>query len=351
MKLLIFADPHWCSYSSIVRSRGNKYSTRLENLIATMNWIEDQAESNYCDAIICLGDFFDRPELDAESITALQEINWCNKPHYFIVGNHEMGTNNLDYSSSHLFDLNIDFYVINKPTVHNQGDTSIVYLPYILESDRKPLVEYINKHDLRSHVIIMSHNDIAGINMGKFISQDGFNISEIEDNCDLFINGHIHNENDIGKKIINLGNITGQNFSEDAFKYSHNILILDTVSRNISTIENPNALNFYKLDFTNYTDSESDLRNIVSTIDNLKNNSILTVKIKEKMSFCIKDLLASSSNILTYRLIIDYESSDTHHIDLEDSPSVNHIDKFKQYILSNIAGDNIINEELQKIVG
>ena len=351
MKFLIFADPHWCSYSSIVRSRGNKYSTRLENLIATMNWIEDQAESNYCDAIICLGDFFDRSDLNAEEVSALQEINWCDKPHYFIVGNHEMGTNNLDYSSSHLFDLNVDFYVVNKPTVHSEGDTSIVYLPYILESERKPLVDYINKYNLKSNVIIMSHNDIAGIQMGKFISESGFSVKEIEENCNLFINGHIHNEMDIGSKIINVGNITGQNFSEDAGKYSHNALILDTQTRNIQTLTNPHALNFYKLDFTHYTDCEKDCKDICTIINNIGNNVVLTAKVKENLTFFIKDLLSSSNNIITYRLIIDYDN--THFVkDIDrDINSLNHIEKFYHYVVDNIAGDNIINEELQKIVG
>ena len=33
MKILFYADPHWSTTSSIVQSRGKKYSTRLENLI------------------------------------------------------------------------------------------------------------------------------------------------------------------------------------------------------------------------------------------------------------------------------------------------------------------------------
>lgn len=37
MKILIFSDNHWSQYSSIVRSRGTKYSTRLEKSIETMN--------------------------------------------------------------------------------------------------------------------------------------------------------------------------------------------------------------------------------------------------------------------------------------------------------------------------
>ena len=64
--------------------------------------------------------------------------------------------------------------------------------------------------------------------MGPFISKTGFTIEDIENNCDLFINGHLHNGMKITNKIINLVNLTGQNFSEDALRYEHKIMILDT---------------------------------------------------------------------------------------------------------------------------
>ena len=217
MRLLILGDCHWSSYSSIVRSRGEKYSTRLENLIKTMSWIEAEAVTKGCDTIVCLGDFFDQSELGAESITALQEVPWSEIPHWFIVGNHEMGRGNLEHSSSHLFNLLPNASVIDEVKFFNTNDTTIVSIPYILESNRKPLKEYLGNYPLKENVIILSHNDIAGIQMGQFISTTGFSIEEIEENCDLFLNGHLHNGAEIGNKIINVGNITGQNFSEDAF--------------------------------------------------------------------------------------------------------------------------------------
>lgn len=45
--------------------------------------------------------------------------------------------------------------------------------------------------------------------MGQFISKAGFDINDIEDNCDLFINGHLHNGSKITDKIFNVGNLTG----------------------------------------------------------------------------------------------------------------------------------------------
>ena len=44
MKYLIFSDCHWSTYTSILRSRGKKYSTRLEYLIESLNWVNKVAK-------------------------------------------------------------------------------------------------------------------------------------------------------------------------------------------------------------------------------------------------------------------------------------------------------------------
>ena len=269
MKYFIFADPHWSSYSSIVRSRGEIYSTRLENLIKTINWIELEAQKQNCDAIICLGDFFDKSELNSEEITALQEIKWANMRHYMLVGNHEMGRNDLEISSAHLFALIPNVAVIDIPYMYNeQNNTSIMFLPYVLENNRKPLKEYFDGMEHCENRIIFSHNDIAGIQLGNFVSTSGFSIKEIEENCNLFINGHLHNDTEIGNKIINVGNITGQNFSEDAFAHTHKALILDTDEKSLIPVVNPHAMNFYKLDLTNCRPTIDD-KNIQDALSSL----------------------------------------------------------------------------------
>ena len=101
MKICIYTDNHYAQYSSILRNRGSKYSVRLENQIESLNWVEELSAQTKCDRVVCLGDFFDKPELNAEELTALKSIKW-NKDatHIFLVGNHEMGSNDLEYSST-----------------------------------------------------------------------------------------------------------------------------------------------------------------------------------------------------------------------------------------------------------
>ena len=71
------------------------------------------------------------------------------------------------------------------------------------------MIEYLGNSSKGK--IIFSHNDIAGMNLGHFTSKDGFSIDEINDNCVLFINGHLHNSSWVGRKykIYNAGNLTG----------------------------------------------------------------------------------------------------------------------------------------------
>lgn len=349
MKLFIYADPHWSSYSSIVRSRGEKYSTRLENLIKTMSWIEVEAITRGCDIVVCLGDFFDKSELNSEEVTALQEVGWNELPHWFIVGNHEMGRGNLEHSSSHLFSLLPTASVVDEVKFYNTNDTTIVSIPYILESNRKSLKEYLGNYPLKENVIILSHNDIAGIQMGQFVSTAGFSIEEIEENCNLFLNGHLHNDTEIGKKIINVGNITGQNFSEDAFTHSHKAFILDTDEKTLTPIANPHAMNFYKLDLTDLRPVIDD-KTIQNTLSSLHYPAVVTIKINPDINFIVKDLLATCENIIECRLITDGTKGTEPIESINNEINLDHIQKFQMYVMENIGRDELTINELERVL-
>ena len=248
MKILIFTDNHFAQYSSIVRGRGKKYSVRLHNQIDSLNWISDLAKQKACDLIVCAGDFFDKSELNAEELTALQEVKWSDIPYYFLVGNHEMGLNNLSFSSAHLLKMIPKAMVIDEPYIESGFGFRLLFLPYMLESNKLSIRDCFKQasfdmwetQEVKKNIII-SHNDIAGIRYGQFESKSGYSIDEIESSCDLFINGHLHNQHQVTDKIINIGNLTGQNFSEDAEKYSHCAVILDTDTLKVDLINNPYA--------------------------------------------------------------------------------------------------------------
>lgn len=351
MRILVFGDVHWSSYSSIVRSNGKKFSTRLEKLIQTMYWIENIAFTMNCDRVVCLGDFFDKADLNSSELTALDDIVWLNDtPHTFLVGNHEMGRNNLQISSAHVLGLGDNLQVVDSPAVYNVDEkVQLCFLPYMLESERKPLDEYFPS--TKKDRIIFSHNDIKGIQMGKFVSQEGFSVEEIESFCRLFVNGHLHNGTTEGKNIINLGNITGQNFSEDAFTYRHSALIIDTDTFEVQWIENPHAFNFYKLDFTSCVEDRDDAY-IQSVLESIGPNAVVTIKVKNDNKFIVDDLVSTMDNIIECRVVVDMSvpNSTVYTKDDEDF-SVDHIQQFSNYIKSEVGTDKEVLEELLKITG
>jgi len=350
MKILVYTDNHFCTYSSILRERGQKYSKRLENQIESLNWVEKVAKDFNCSKIICLGDFFDSPDLKAEELTALSEINWNSEiEHVFLVGNHELGSQENLYSSTKA--LSKYGQVIDKPTIDCGYGYELFYLPYIIDSNRKPLAEYIKETQNEYYAgmvttqevkkrIILSHNDIAGIQYGQFISKSGFHIEEICNHCSLFVNGHLHNQAQINNKILNLGNLTGQNFSEDGFKHSHCIGILDTDTLKIDLINNPYAFNFYKLDFT-----ENNWEQILKNC----NNAIVTVRVFDKDIHSIREMIAQNSNIICFRLLSVPFNVGSYSQIQSLSPAVDHVTKFKEYVLDSIEKSDILIDELKNL--
>ncbi len=343
MKILVAGDVHWSSYSSILRSRGERYSTRLEYLIQSLNWVEDMASLKNCDAVVFLGDFFDRAELNSEEITALKEVHFRDRiQHYFLVGNHEAGKASLNISTAHLFNLSNNITVCDTPVIReDEYDNTLVFLPYILESNRLPLTEYLPP--VSTNLIVFSHNDIKGMQMGKFFSKEGFSIEEIESNCRLMVNGHLHNGSTVGRNIINLGNLSGQNFSEDADVYRHNVLLLDTSNFSAEWYENPYALNFYKLDFTSC--SEADASNISERISSLT-NAVCTVKVNDEVRPVVEQILENNvRNIIERRLIVEHSTCPTESVSV-NKLSGDHVQQFAEFVKENVAACPEFYEEL-----
>ena len=337
MKILIFTDNHFCETSSIIRKYGTKYTLRLENQIKSLNWVEKLAKEKSCDMVICAGDFFDKAQLTDQELTALGDINWNGLPHYFLVGNHESSVNGLKFNSTKALE-GPNRYIISEPKVIDLDKTELAFLPYVIESDRKPIKEYFTKSHEKA--LLISHNDIKGIQMGPVISQTGFEIADIESYADLTVNGHLHNGQPISKKIINLGNLTGINFSEDATRYSHNAMIVDTDTLTYDLIENPYAFNFYKLEINNRAD--------LAKFGHLSENAVLSIKCNKTYLAEVQEIL-SKINVIESRIIITKDlSAEEAEIDMSDF-SVDHIAKFIECAKERYGTNAILEAELAEI--
>lgn len=346
MRICVCGDVHWSQYSSILRKRSDVHSMRLENLVDSINWVEETAVRCGCSVTVMLGDFFDSSHLNAEEISALQHIQWSPMSHVFITGNHETNVSNLDYSTADLFNLCPDAKVISKPSkyVIDGTDYELCFLPYVLERDRLTINEYFEPK--LGKRIVFSHNDLKDVNYGNFISPEGFELSDIDANCDMFLNGHIHHHSYITSKIINVGNITGQNFTEDT-TYKHGIIILDTDDLSASFIENPYSINFVKLDCTRIKDSAK----FESVINNLSGPHVLTIKVDEDFASTAREQLTSliRPNILEYRIIVERKKEVLHNND-NQMVDIDHLKQFREYVLTNIGSSQLIQDELAAVL-
>lgn len=357
MKIGVCGDVHWSEYSSILRQRGEKYSLRLENLIKSVNWFEELCSEQHCDEIVYCGDFFDKSVLSAEEITALNDVKWSSLKHYFLVGNHEMNSASSEFSSAHLLDLVTNISVVDKPTTNKWEHFHIHFIPYMLDSDKF----CFDRLDFDSNIkhIVFSHNDIAGVQYGNVISKTGFKIDDIQKHCDLFINGHIHNGAKIADKVINIGNLTGQNFSEDATRYEHMVFIVDTDDLSCAVYVNPYAINFSKLDFT-HNDSIEYINEMSMKVNT---NAVVCVKCNYNKSYEYirtrfdpdynqdNKIIPKNCNVICSKFVMSYpiersrETTDKDGINL----STDHIEQFKKFILENLGNTEIVNNELTEV--
>lgn len=337
MKICIFGDVHWSKYSSIIRDRGIRFSKRLENLIQSVNFVEETAIKYNCDRIIGLGDFFDSTILSSEEITALKEIRFSNIQHDFLCGNHETNSSDNFNSTVNLFNL-ANFSVNDVITTEYYDKFNIVFVPYL--SNIKESTNILNYIDNSKFNIIFSHNDIAGIQYGKYLSKTGFSIDSINSTKCLFINGHLHNYGITGN-LINLGNLTGQNFNEDALQYPHFIMILNTDTYQYEFVENPYAYNFYKLDFKNLQKLKAN--------NELKNQAVISLRVFNNEYNNAKILLNSTDKIVESRIIVEVLTDVANTTKTTQNLTIDHIQQFKDFVLKTYPNSEYLVDELNEV--
>lgn len=366
-KVLVFSDNHFCATSSIIRGMSGEYTTRLDYELKTIEWLKEQAAENGCDSMFCLGDFFDAPTLSSMELGALSKINWGDFDIYFLVGNHELGKNMNSYSSCHVNMLSSRVAdVFDRPTVlsYPEDKTLVYILPYI--NDIKEDVSCYFKNiedklpeDVQSYKkVLFSHNDLKGIQMGKFISTAGLDCDKLQKRFDITLNGHLHNSEWVAKNILNVGNVIGLNFSEDAFKYSHNCWILDLSSLEVTPIENPYSFNFYNVDLT---EPKHDIDWVNKFSMMMKPNTVLNIKVKEEdahyyrvrfdKSVPEERLIPRCTKTVAARIQVvrnkdEHESAEKSFEGLR----VNHLEEFQRFVLENIGNSDYVRQELGEVI-
>lgn len=346
MKLLFVSDIHWNTTSSSIQKRGTQFSVRLEHLIDSLNWVNKLAETEGCDRVICAGDFFDKARIIDEEATALTKIEWNKLLWYLLCGNHESSVNDLRFNMLKL--LKTDKHiVVDTVQVINLDTVDILFLPYMVESDRKPLVEYIDimREKLTGKpLVIVSHNDIAGIKYANGIeSKVGFSIDEIQKNCALFLNGHLHNQTKPAENILNLGSFSAHNFSNDSLNYEYGVWTLDTQTMELKFFENPYGFNFYSFEIWKPADFKK--------LSKIKPNSAVKIKCTETLVPALKDELEKYSDKILEKTITQVLVDDVEREEYNPQPEskLDYLSKLAELCRATIPESTILEEELSII--
>lgn len=250
MKYLICTDNHFCESSSVIRGRGQKFSDRLENQLKSIDWV-----NGFDLPVIHLGDFFNRSFLTAEEISALEIIKPMIRGWVFLRGNHEY-----DGEYDNLGAMDGEY--IRNPLERNLGGLKTLFLPYGSKEE-----------DIKEHYdLILAHIGIKDIPFGA----KGFDWKIINDNCDIFLNGHLHNRLMLGINKWNMGSLTAQNFSDNCMTYQKGALVLDTQEKTLEFFENPYAFNFYKFSWGEWQNLNPDLKDKI-----VRPTSCLSISCKE----------------------------------------------------------------------
>lgn len=359
MKYLMYTDVHFCRTSSIVRTIGDTYTTRLENCVKSVSWAEQQAVEHKCNEVICLGDFFNKPDLTSEELTALNDIKWAeNIDHSILVGNHDASTKDLMFNSINALQNSVPrCEIVNKVGGMFRGleggkQFGIIYIPYLQDDVRKTIKDYVTDFTATCHgwtkdskVIVVSHNDVH-CQYGPYKNESGFEIDDIENNCTLFLNGHIHNSYHFCNNGFNIGNLTGQNFNEDAFNYPHNAMIVDvdeqTGDISIDILENPYAFNFYQVDVMSPKD--------YPILDKFKNNAVVSVRCPSNEIENVKNLIRQHSNIIESKITcVKSLEGAQEDIKLESINNVNHLDELEKFTINQLGDTKEVRKELNRI--
>lgn len=347
-KIAVYTDLHIGTYGSVLRSRGFRFSYKIENGQKTLEWVNKVAKEKGVVDIYCLGDLLDRADLNAEEITAIRELDISH--HKFLVGNHEALSNDLFFNSTNVLKGS---KIYDKPEIVRYGKTQIVMLPYVSESDRTSVTEVLDNLEVKNEdpIVIFSHNDIKNMYYGNFLTKIGYDVEDISANCDLFVNGHIHNGAWVSKKILNLGSITGINFNNNAAEWKPKMAIIDTETLEVEFVENPYGILFYKEEFTSVEKAKS----FIEEIGKLENPIVVSVKCKEQHQEEISAML-DQYNFLYKRVLIDYTHQATDG-SLEDSCSividVDYFEKFREFVKEKYGAEEVncklMIDEINKI--
>lgn len=322
MLIGIHADGHIAINSSIVLGQRGSLNGRLSVLLESYKWMYELFSKRNVDFIVNLGDLVDSYNLLAEEITATSQALSYNPGimEYILLGNHERKSGHGDINSIE-FVNNIPNCALIKKVSQLEDFT---FIPYGIYEDGA-------FDDIPNTKYAFSHIDIYGSDTGGWSLKSGITPQYLMTKFDLVINGHIHNGSWVVKdRILNIGSISGQNFSSKILNWKPSVGILNTDTGKVELIENPYSLNFY-------SKTLNGVDKIIKFIDSLDGQrNVLQLKVPLSIADEVRNVIESSDKIVNSRISVLTEESGLEGLELEEIERLNSVEggfkKLVEYI-------------------
>lgn len=157
----------------------------------------DKFDELNVESVVCLGDFFDAPRLEAKHmqlvLPILENINNRTYPTYILLGNHEA-----ESEDSNILEF-INTYDNIIPVTSLADIEGMLFVPYHIDP---------NDVKINSDHIVFTHHDIYGSELASGKTKAFFGIDpDIFSNAKLVMNGHVHLKSKVRKNLLNAGSI------------------------------------------------------------------------------------------------------------------------------------------------
>jgi len=193
---------------------------------------------------------------------------------YIIFGNHDVADRNAEHAEKGhhaLASLGGNAIVISSPSILAVGETSFVFLPYMVtrsewEQTASQLVGLARTAGAGFTVpVIVAHQSFDGAVVGphEYVMREGLHpVTSVPEAFRWVFSGHYHKHQVLGDRVVYIGGLVQHNFGERY--YMPGFLVYDTDTFEWEHIENKISPRFYAIDASN----EEEIKTVVEASKN-----------------------------------------------------------------------------------
>lgn len=313
MLIGVYGDVHLTKNMRTLQS--NWEVTAMKSLY----YMYDHFDELNVEAVVCLGDFFDAPRIEAKSMNLvlpiLDTINKRTYPTYILLGNHEA-----DSSESNILDF-ISTYDNIIPVTSLSEIESMLFIPYNVDPAE---IEYKSNH------LVFTHHDIYGSELAGGKTKAFFGVDpDIFKNAMLVMNGHVHLKSIVRSNVINAGSFLVSSQGELKLGEYPEYYTVDTRTGHLSRYDNIYSMIYLSID-------EKDGGDIVKHGYDLE-NTVLRVDYEHE----IPDTWINTARTTWRKKLSGLEKAE------KESIHLSHFD-MKNYLLDYIEKDETISAEMKE---